>query len=126
MWRLTLEPTPTLYIVFSRGRTVKLKLPPSPVFVDCTDSETGYGYSEASRRTVTGPLPGRTAPLSVSGWPKTTRRVSGPRSATSTDGGRGCVAVGTVAARLSEGVAPPQPTAIAHTEAVSTRLIGQR
>src|SRR4051812_25417403 len=123
MWRLTLEPTAMLYIVFSRGWTVKLKLPPSPVLVDCTGSETGYGYSEASRRTVTGSLPGRTAPLSVSGWPKMTRRVSGRRSATSTDGGRGCVAVGTVAACLPEGVEPPQPTASAHTVAVSTRLI---
>src|SRR4051794_14712862 len=123
MWRLTLVPTPTLYIVFSHGRTVKLKLPPSPVFADCTGSETGYGYSEASRRTVTGALLGRTTPLSVSGWPKTTRRVSAPRSATSTDGGRGCVAVGTVAARLSECVEPPQPTASAHTDAVSALLI---
>src|SRR4051812_32907341 len=93
-----------LYIVFSRGRTVKLKLPPSPVLTDCTGSETGDGDSEASRRTVTGGVPGRTMPSSLSGWSNTTRRVSGPRSDTSTEGRA-------VAVRTGAAVVPPPPLA---------------
>src|SRR3954447_26260151 len=126
MCRLTLPPTSTLYIVLRCGRAVKLKLPPSPVLVDCAGSETGYGDSEDSRRTVTGTLLGRTTPLIVSAWSKRTRRVSGPRSETSTLGRAGCVAVRAVVAACLAGEAPPQPATSTHAMVAADRLIRQR